>query len=93
MTRSNTPFSQNTAEQGIIRAYRRPDLRDVFRGVIDKATNQVEFGVQGSGCGVFVGVCGPSGLRDGVKKAVRGVSWSDKRAVGGVKVHMESFGW
>jgi len=48
----------------------------------------------GSGLnGVIVGVCGPGGLADDVRKMVRASDERRRKAVGGIEVHEELFGW
>ncbi|THG92869.1 hypothetical protein EW145_g8556 [Phellinidium pouzarii] len=39
--------------------------------------------------GVAVGVCGPPGLVEEVRKTARGVDWELRSACGGVEVHEE----
>ena len=43
--------------------------------------------------GVFVGVCGPSGLGVEVRKAVGAIDPGKFRKVGGIEVFEETFGW
>ncbi|KAF8452850.1 hypothetical protein L210DRAFT_2059386 [Boletus edulis BED1] len=50
--------------------------------------------LSGGGCsGVFVGVCGPVSLARNVCETVRCFDPKLKRAVGGVELHEEVFGW
>ncbi|KIM76946.1 hypothetical protein PILCRDRAFT_825962 [Piloderma croceum F 1598] len=72
----------------------RPRVGKVIDSVISRAVSL------GSGAkdseplsGVFVGACGPVGLADEVVKVVGQVDGRRRKAVGGVEVHEEVFGW
>jgi len=43
--------------------------------------------------GLIVGVCGPSGLSEETRKAVRAIDADRFRKVGGIEVVEEVFGW
>lgn len=43
--------------------------------------------------GLLVGVCGPSGLGEEARKAVRSIEASRFQKVGGIEVVEETFGW
>lgn len=43
--------------------------------------------------GLAVGVCGPTGLVDGVKEAVRNLASERVQQIGGIELHTEKFGW
>jgi len=43
--------------------------------------------------GVFVGVCGPTALANSVSATVKGFDIGLRKAVGGVELHEEVFGW
>ncbi|WVR03427.1 hypothetical protein IAU60_000418 [Kwoniella sp. DSM 27419] len=70
----------------------RPDIPTVVQSALRQLNREMLSGaVRGSG--LVVGVCGPERLIDGARKAVRCLSWKEKRDIGGVDLHTESFGW
>lgn len=44
---------------------------------------------RGAPAGVLVGVCGPQGLAEDVRKAVRGIEPARRKRAGGVELHDE----
>ncbi|KAI0746323.1 incomplete iron reductase [Daedaleopsis nitida] len=76
----------------------RPKLPQVLKGVVDRSTALFSGGRErkrggGGLTGVIVGVCGPSGLGDEVRKAVAGFDADSRKRVGGIELHEEAFGW
>ncbi|KZT12697.1 incomplete iron reductase [Laetiporus sulphureus 93-53] len=69
----------------------RPKLLKILEGISDR-TGQSN-GVDGTLTGVLAGVCGPAALGEEVGKAVRHLDGDRRRAVGGVELHEEIFGW
>ncbi|EFP81998.2 uncharacterized protein PGTG_08247 [Puccinia graminis f. sp. tritici CRL 75-36-700-3] len=66
----------------------------VDRPIFSQVLNEVASGealVNGGGLGV--GVCGPSGLVEGVSQAVMDLDPNQVQGIGGVKLHSEKFGW
>lgn len=70
----------------------RPRLPKMLDEVIDRTCNAKGMSAN-SLSGVVVGVCGPPALGDTVARAVRRVGGDRRRAVGGVELHEEIFGW
>ncbi|KZT71031.1 hypothetical protein DAEQUDRAFT_744515 [Daedalea quercina L-15889] len=68
----------------------RPRLQKLLEGVADRTASS---GGMDGVTGVVVGVCGPPALGESVGKAVRGLDRQRRRAVGGVELHEEIFGW
>ncbi|PLW50847.1 hypothetical protein PCASD_01159 [Puccinia coronata f. sp. avenae] len=64
----------------------RPNFSELLNGIVlhDALLN---------GGGLGVGVCGPSGLVEGVKKAIMRLDSDRLQQVGGVELHTEAFGW
>ncbi|KAG9310137.1 hypothetical protein JVU11DRAFT_9752 [Chiua virens] len=72
---------------GITLAPGRPNLNKHLGDVVNATLGS-------GGCtGVFVGVCGPVSLAGSVSETVRRFDTARRRAVGGVEVHEEVFGW
>ncbi|TFK83417.1 incomplete iron reductase [Polyporus arcularius HHB13444] len=76
----------------------RPKLGQNLKGVVDRASALFSGGKErsrgkGSLTGVIVGVCGPSGLGDEVRKAVANFDPDSRKRVGGIELHEEAFGW
>ncbi|RPD56546.1 incomplete iron reductase [Lentinus tigrinus ALCF2SS1-7] len=76
----------------------RPKLGKNLKGVVDRASALFSGGKErsrghGSLTGVVVGVCGPSGLGDEVRKAVANFDPDNRKRVGGIELHEEAFGW
>ena len=69
----------------------RPKLQSTLNSVVDRACQLFHGGKedQGAPAGVLVTVCGPQGLSEDVRKAVRGVEPQRRRAAGGVELHDE----
>lgn len=83
----STSFHRAYLPQGITILPGRPKLGKLLDQAI---TNTIS---AGGSDGVFVGVCGPISLANSMARVVR---YSDVRlctAVGGVKLHEETFGW
>ncbi|KAI0084940.1 incomplete iron reductase [Irpex rosettiformis] len=72
----------------------RPKLQSTLNSVVDRACQLFHGGKedQGAPAGVLVTVCGPQGLAEDVRKAVRGVEPQRRRRAGGVELHDEVFG-
>lgn len=66
----------------------RPKLSNIVDSFIDSTSSRPKFFEPGteSKCGIVVGVCGPRGLGDQVRKVVGNVSPDRRRAVGGVEL-------
>ncbi|EGO19873.1 hypothetical protein SERLADRAFT_401128 [Serpula lacrymans var. lacrymans S7.9] len=75
---------------GITLSTGRPKIGRILDSVIGET---VSSGNGGSLNGVFVGVCGPAALADNVSKVVKNFDSSVRKAVGGVELHEEVFGW
>lgn len=79
----------------------RPNLESALGNMVTRTeamVDDVEAGSQdrkglAKVTGVFVGVCGPSGLVESAWEAAHAVEDSVKRKIGGVEVHEEAFGW
>lgn len=77
----------------------RPKLAQSLSSVVDQASTlsmfMSEYRKSGSGTsaggpsGVIVGVCGPGGLAEDVKRVVGDLDSSKKKEVGGVEIHSE----
>ncbi|KAI0339262.1 hypothetical protein BDW22DRAFT_613990 [Trametopsis cervina] len=69
----------------------RPKLQSTLNSVVDRACQLFHDGKedQGAPAGVLVTVCGPQGLAEDVRKAVRGVEPERRRRAGGVELHDE----
>ncbi|PCH37162.1 hypothetical protein WOLCODRAFT_140747 [Wolfiporia cocos MD-104 SS10] len=69
----------------------RPRVTKIIENVVDRVTS---FGNGESAMtGIMVGVCGPLALGEEVGRAVRRLDNGRKKAVGGVELHEEIFGW
>ncbi|WWC97370.1 hypothetical protein V866_004249 [Kwoniella sp. B9012] len=90
-------YRRETSLQGSIRfVTERPDLPTIVReGVSKTRMDSLSYANSpgASNCGLIVGVCGPRRLIDGTNLAVRSVSWKEKKDIGGITVHNETFGW
>ncbi|KAI0635390.1 iron reductase [Trametes polyzona] len=76
----------------------RPKLPGILSGVVDRSVALFSGGKErrrgGSTLtGVIVGVCGPASLGDEVRKAVAEFPAKRRKAVGGIELHEEAFGW
>lgn len=76
----------------------RPRISSVIDATIDHACKLFtpygqEHHASDKLSGILVGVCGPSGLGEEVRKAVSSIDPSRFRKVGGVEVVEETFGW
>ena len=76
----------------------RPRINSVIDTAIDHAcklfaSNGREHHASDKLSGLLVGVCGPSGLGEEVRKAVSSIDSSRFRKVGGIEVVEETFGW
>ncbi|KAG8789513.1 hypothetical protein FRC12_013472 [Ceratobasidium sp. 428] len=73
----------------------RPNLKAALGNVVKRteASMDGEMGEKVKMTGVFVGVCGPAGLVEGMYEAVDCVDGGVKRKIGGIEVHEEAFGW
>lgn len=69
----------------------RPKLQSTLATVVDRATMLFHGGRENRGApaGVLVTVCGPQGLAEDVRKAVRGIEPARRRRAGGVELHDE----
>lgn len=77
----------------------RPNLGQTLASVVDEARSLSVFkndyrtsdlgGTSAGPCGVIVGVCGPMGLTENVRKVVGDLDPSRRAAVGGVEIHSE----
>lgn len=72
----------------------RPRPAKLLEAVLD-CTMSVTFGGKNQTAlsGIVVGVCGPAGLGKDARKAVDTVDPRRRKAVRGVELHQESFGW
>ncbi|KAJ4487829.1 hypothetical protein J3R30DRAFT_3654244 [Lentinula aciculospora] len=75
----------------------RPTLQPLLQGTIDRTvqealSNKISGDIE-TPSGLFVGVCGPTGLAESVRAAVGRVDPQQKNEIGGVEVHEETFGW
>ncbi|WVF66460.1 hypothetical protein IAT40_001200 [Kwoniella sp. CBS 6097] len=89
---SRSPCNDAYLEETIDIIPRRPDLPKIVQEAISRTRGEMLSGSVNGG-GMVVGVCGPKRLIEGVKLAGRKVSWKDKRDIGGLTVHTETFGW
>lgn len=76
----------------------RPRITSVVDSAIDHAcklftSSGREHHASDKLSGLLVGVCGPSGLGEEVRKAVTLIEGSRFRKVGGIEVVEETFGW
>ncbi|EIW56151.1 iron reductase [Trametes versicolor FP-101664 SS1] len=77
----------------------RPKLPGILSGVVDRSAALFSGGGKerrrgGSALtGVIVGVCGPASLGDEVRRAVAGFPADRRKAIGGIELHEEAFGW
>ncbi|KAK7690507.1 hypothetical protein QCA50_005605 [Cerrena zonata] len=95
-------FSRITLPRDLTLHAGRPKLAQSLAGVVDQACSlsmfMSEYRKSGSGSsaggpsGVIVGVCGPTGLAESVKKVVGDLDSNRRKEVGGVEIHSESFG-
>ncbi|KZT71970.1 hypothetical protein DAEQUDRAFT_723603 [Daedalea quercina L-15889] len=76
--------------QGLTLSPGRPRLQKLLESVADRTVGS---GGMNGVTGVVVGVCGPRALGDSVGKAVRDLDGKRRRAVKGVELHEEIFGW
>ncbi|KZT21964.1 hypothetical protein NEOLEDRAFT_1138761 [Neolentinus lepideus HHB14362 ss-1] len=72
----------------------RPRVPKLLDAILD-CTMSVTFGNKNKTTlsGILVGVCGPAGLGKDARKAVDTVDPRRRKAVRGVELHQESFGW
>ncbi|KAI8973127.1 incomplete iron reductase [Trametes punicea] len=101
-------FYTRAASPEAVRAYRlppgltlspaRPKIPGILRGVVDRSAALFSGHKERrrGNCpltGIIVGVCGPQGLGDEVRRAVAGFPPKRRKAVGGIELHEEAFGW
>ena len=69
----------------------RPKLQSLLASVVDRACMLFHGGRENRGApaGVLVAVCGPLGLAEDVRRAVRGIEPERRRRAGGVELHDE----
>lgn len=72
----------------------RPKLPNILQGVVNRSSALFSQGRErkrggGGLTGVIVGVCGPSGLGDEVRKAVAGFDPESRKRCGGIELHEE----
>ncbi|KAI0695248.1 hypothetical protein BC835DRAFT_1415000 [Cytidiella melzeri] len=69
----------------------RPKLQSTLNSVVDRACQLFHGGKEemGGPAGVLVTVCGPQGLSEDVRRAVRAVEPAARRRAGGVELHDE----
>lgn len=94
-------FSQNPLPNDLTLHAGRPKLAQTLASVVDQARSLSMFkkgyrksDVKGSPsnggpCGVIVGVCGPGGLAEDVRKVVGELDPNRRKQVGGVEIHSE----
>jgi hypothetical protein len=83
----STSFEGLYLPPGITLAPGRPKIGKLLDGVITSTMTN------GGASGIFVGVCGPVALAGNVAGVVRSFDVNLKKAVGGVELHEEVFGW
>lgn len=76
----------------------RPRIASVIDSAIDHACKLFTPSVQEHRAsdklsGILIGVCGPSGLDEETRKAVRAIDANRFQKVGGIEVVSEVFGW
>ncbi|WWC57876.1 uncharacterized protein I303_100411 [Kwoniella dejecticola CBS 10117] len=71
----------------------RPDLPTVVREGVYRARSDTLSNAGSGKYGLIVGVCGPRSLINGTNMAVRSIPCKEKKDIGGVTVHSETFGW
>ncbi|KAI0354067.1 incomplete iron reductase [Trametes cingulata] len=101
-------YTRAPASPDAVRAYRlppgltlspaRPKLPGILQGVVDRSAALFSGHKErrrggGALTGIIVGVCGPQGLGDEVRKAVANFPPQRRKAVGGIELHEEAFGW
>ncbi|KAI0666438.1 iron reductase [Trametes maxima] len=102
-------YTRAPSSPDAIRAYRlppgltlspaRPKIPGILAGVVDRSaalfSGYKEKRRRGGSAltGVIVGVCGPMGLGDEVRKAVANFPAPRRKAIGGIEIHEEAFGW
>ncbi|KAH9855485.1 iron reductase [Lenzites betulinus] len=101
-------YTRAPASPEAVKAYRlppgltlspmRPKLPGILSGVVDRSAALFSGGKErrrggGALTGVIVGVCGPASLGDEVRKAVAEFPAKRRKAVGGIELHEEAFGW
>ncbi|KAH9942669.1 incomplete iron reductase [Amylocystis lapponica] len=84
-----------TLPPGLTLSGGRPKLGKLLEDVVERtcSLHSNECGSVGSLTGVVAGVCGPLALGEDLAKAVRGIPAADAKAVGGIELHEETFGW
>ncbi|KAJ3877964.1 hypothetical protein F5051DRAFT_352795 [Lentinula edodes] len=71
----------------------RPKFHKQLEETITRTTALNSSVKGGNTCGLFVGVCGPVALADGVFAAAGKIDPYRRDQIGGVEVHAETFGW
>ncbi|WRT63425.1 uncharacterized protein IL334_000330 [Kwoniella shivajii] len=89
---SRATSSKRFQHRGVEVKAERPDLPRLVRDDVTRTRGEALSGGVGT-CGMIIGVCGPRRLIDGTRMAVRSIPWKEKKDVGGVTVHTETFGW
>ena len=94
-------FTQNPLPNDLTLHAGRPKLAQTLAGVVDQARSlsmfnkgyrksDVKGATSSSGpSGVIVGVCGPGGLTEDVKRVVSELDPNRRKQVGGVEIHSE----
>ncbi|EIW75935.1 hypothetical protein CONPUDRAFT_85160 [Coniophora puteana RWD-64-598 SS2] len=80
-------YEQSYLPPGMTLTPGRPRLTTLLEGTVSDTMSM------GGARGVFVGVCGPTTLANSVSASVKGFDIGLRKAVGGVELHEEVFGW
>ncbi|KAI0328757.1 iron reductase [Cubamyces sp. BRFM 1775] len=101
-------YTRAPASPDAVRAYRlppgltlspaRPKLPGILQGVVDRSAalfsgHKERRRGRGGLTGIIVGVCGPMSLGDEVRRAVANFPAERRKAIGGIELHEEAFGW
>jgi len=71
----------------------RPKIQQHIEDTISRTVDSISGRKSGNACGLFIGVCGPVSLADGVFKDAGKIDPFRRDQIGGVEVHAETFGW
>ncbi|KAH9946886.1 iron reductase [Amylocystis lapponica] len=84
-----------TLPPGLTLSAGRPKLGKILDSVVDHTSSPYGGGREnlGPASGIVAGVCGPLSLGEELAKAVRNIPSERAKAVGGIEVHQEIFGW
>lgn len=86
-------FALKALPEGLTLLPGRPGIAGILEGLVNRTLDLHDSKADKGLTGVLVGVCGPVALGESVSRTVRTIPRDKIKAVGGIEIHEESFGW